>query len=603
MTDPIRPAVGLSVGATTLTAVTPERSVTRTPVITLFRHRPPEVGVPAENPALDEDGLVIADFVDRVGDPVGIVACDGSVHRAETLLADALRAIAYAATSGRPLPPNAAITHPAHWRPAAVESLRRAISQIPEWAADEPLLIPDTAAALTALAANPGLPTSGVIALCDFGGTGTSITLVDGSIGGQERSDPGHWLSAIAPTLRHVDFSGDLIDQGLLAHVIAELSAGGTLDVTGTSAIGSLTRLRGQCRAAKERLSTVTVTALPAELPDFHGDVRLTRTELDDAMGRSLGEFITVLQDSMERAGVRPADLAAVASVGGGAAIPVITTTLSENLRVPVITTPRPGLTGAIGAALRAARGPADDSATALAPAPAAPAAAVASAPATGVALAWSEAPDVPDLAPRAEPVPQPSARPVVDFDPDPVDHTGSEDGALPWYRRPMPVVAAALLVIVGAGAGTAVALSADSSTAPIAPTPSVTTTPQASPAPAAPTADPTSTPVQNQAVQQATQAPAPRTVVQTPAPVTRTEVVQAPPPPPVTEQAPPPVTETQTTTVVSTEVSTPPPVTQTQTATVTPSPPAQQPPFIPTIPPIPTIPGLPQIVLQPPSG
>ena len=67
---------------------------------------------------------------------------------------------------------------------------------------------------------------------------------------------------------------------------------------------------------------------------------------------------------------MRPADLAAVASVGGGAAIPVITTTLSEHLRVPVITTPRPALTGAIGAALRAARGPADDSATALAPAP-----------------------------------------------------------------------------------------------------------------------------------------------------------------------------------------------------------------------------------------
>ena len=191
--------------------------------------------------------------------------------------------------------------------------------------------------------------------------------------------------------------------------MVAELSAGGTLDVTGTSAIGSLTRLRAQCRAAKERLSTVTVTALPAELPNFRGDVRLTRTELDDAMGRALSEFVAVLQDTMERAGVRPADLAAVASIGGGAAIPVITTTLSEHLRVPVITTPRPALTGAIGGALRAARGPADDSATAMAPAPvvlAAPVAPFEQAPATGVALAWSEAPDVPDLAPLAEAVP-----------------------------------------------------------------------------------------------------------------------------------------------------------------------------------------------------
>jgi hypothetical protein len=579
MTDPTRPAVGLSVGATTLAAVTPDNSVTRAPVVTL------------------PGGMVINDFVDRVGDPVGIVASDGSVHHAATLLADALRSLADAATSGRPLPPAAAITYPAHWRPSAVEALRAAIRQIPEWATDEPLLLPDTTAALTALAANPGLPTRGVVALCDFGGSGTSVTLVDGG-------------KQIAPTLRHHDFSGDLIDQGLLAHVVAELSAGGTLDVTGTSAIGSLTRLRAQCRAAKERLSTVTVTALPAELPNFRGDVRLTRTELDDAMGRALAEFVAVLQDTMERAGVRPADLAAVASFGGAAAIPVITTTLSEHLRVPVITTPRPGLTSAIGGALRAARGPADDSATAMAPAPvvlAAPVAPFEQPAATGVALAWSQAPDVPDLAPLAEPVPEPMARvapiarPMLDFEPDPVDPASAKQSAPAWYRRPMPVVAAALGVIVLAGAGTAVALTADSSVAPVTPTPSITSTPQAAPAPAAPpSGDPSSAPVQNQGVQQAPAAP----VQQAPAPVT--VVQQAPPPPPVTTEAPPPppVTETQTTTVVTTEVSTPPPVTETQTvAPPTYSQPAQQPRFIPTIPPIPTIPGLPQIFVQPPSG
>ena len=53
--------------------------------------------------------------------------------------------------------------------------------------------------------------------------------------------------------------------------------------------------------------------------------------------------------------GVHPADLVAVASTGGGARIPIITTTLSERFRVPVITTPRPGLAAASGAALRAA--------------------------------------------------------------------------------------------------------------------------------------------------------------------------------------------------------------------------------------------------------
>src|ERR1700731_4433780 len=112
MADTARPALGLSIGSTNLAAVTANLAIIRKPVLTLYRQRPPEVGVPPENPKLDEPGLVITDFVDRVGDPVGIVAGDGSVHRSDALLADALRALAYAATGGGPPPPNNASTPP-----------------------------------------------------------------------------------------------------------------------------------------------------------------------------------------------------------------------------------------------------------------------------------------------------------------------------------------------------------------------------------------------------------------------------------------------------------------------------------------------------------
>ena len=44
-------------------------------------------------------------------------------------------------------------------------------------------LVSDATAAVTALRDDPGLPTSGLIALCDFGGSGTSITLVDAANG------------------------------------------------------------------------------------------------------------------------------------------------------------------------------------------------------------------------------------------------------------------------------------------------------------------------------------------------------------------------------------------------------------------------------------
>ena len=336
--------VGLSVGATNLAAVVVGRTaLTRSPVLTLYPHRPPEVGVPSQNPNLTEPGLIITDFVDRVGDPVGIVASDGSTHRAEVLLADALRALLTAVTRSQPPAGPVGVTYPAHWRPPAVDALRNALASVSEFGGPA-RVVSDASAAMTALQDDPGVPTRGVIALCDFGGTGTSITLVDAANGYQP----------IGPTVRHTDLSGDLIDQALLTHVINDLSAAGSVDVSGTLAIGSLTRLRGQCRAAKERLSTTAVTSLVAELPGHRSDVRLTRNELDDAIRRPVTDFVGVLQETVDRSGIRPGDLVGVASAGGGARIPIITTMLSEQFRVPVITTPQPELTAAIGAGLTA---------------------------------------------------------------------------------------------------------------------------------------------------------------------------------------------------------------------------------------------------------
>src|SRR5918911_5778221 len=122
-------AVGLSVGATNMAAVALGRaSVTRHSVLTLYRHRPPEVGVPSENPNINERGLVVTGFVDRVGDPVGIVAADGSTHRGEVLVAEALRALLHTVTDRQPPADAATVTYPAHWRPSAVDAFRRELA-------------------------------------------------------------------------------------------------------------------------------------------------------------------------------------------------------------------------------------------------------------------------------------------------------------------------------------------------------------------------------------------------------------------------------------------------------------------------------------------
>ena len=490
--------VGLSVGATNLTAVAVGRTaVTRSAVVTLFPSRPLEVGVPSENPRLnsDERGVIITDFVDRVGDPVGIVASDGTTHRGEDLLAEALHAMLYEVTNGSGAAGPVAVTYPAHWRPATVDALRGALSGIPEFS--RTALISDATAALTALRDNPGVPTSGLIALCDFGGSGTSITLVEAANGNQP----------VGATVRHTEFSGDLIDKAVLTQVLEGLSDAGSVDVTGTSAIGPLSRLRAQCRAAKERLSTTAATSLVADLPGHRGDVRLTRNELDDAIRQPLTDFAGVLQETIDRSGARSGALVAVASAGGGARVPLITTTLSEHFGVPVITTAQPELTGAIGGGLQAARGTAEEGATAMAEAVAPPTAAAAAAveatqmapevhpgemgASTSEALAWSEADDIPDIAPT-DPYDYPGAattdamggpRPQMQFT---EPETDQYEAA---RRRPMGALIVGLILVLAA---TAVAVwlvlrNNESTPSPSSTTVTPTTAPSLQPTSAAP--------------------------------------------------------------------------------------------------------------------
>lgn len=534
--------------------------------------------MPSENPNLAERGLIITDFVDRVGDPVAIVASDGSSHRAEALVADAVRSLLQALTGTRQPAGAVGIAHPAHWRPAAVEVLRGTLQPA--------LVVSDATAALTALHDDPGLPAQGIIALCDVGGTGVGITLVDAAGG----------LEPIGPTVRHTDFSGDLIDQALLRRVLADLATAGAVDLSGTSAIGSLSRLRGQCKAAKERLSTSAVTSLTVELPGHRSEVRITRTELDAAVREPLDGLLDALSDTLARNGIRPNDLVAVATVGGGARVPILTTTLSEHLRVPVVTSAQPELAAAIGAGLRAVRALNPDGATAMAPVaavapPPAPVDPVVPGSSTFRALAWSDAEDIPEPA-LADPDDGGDPFGYEPYEPRPqlafTDRDEDDDdvaAAQPWYRRPVALLAVgAIALVVVLGAAALYVLRNDDEVPVSTPTP--TQTPPAPP--------PTS-----EVVAPSQEPPPP---AQEPE---RTVIEQAPPPvvtvteeaPPVTETAPPP-TETPPP-PTTTEPPPPPPTTVTETE----PPPSTQPPIIPTLP-YRTIPGLPFVPapIQPPQ-
>ncbi|OBH59644.1 molecular chaperone [Mycobacterium mantenii] len=563
MANGVGTALGLSIGATNLAAVTANNAITRKPVLTLYPDRAAEIGIPAENPRLQGPGVVITGFVNRVGDPRGVVAVDGSVHRSEVLIADSLRALAYAATGGRALPDNVAVTYPAHWESHAVEALGAALSEIPEWSrrARPILLIPDAAATLLAVRTSPGIPPRGTVAICDFGGSGTSITLMHAD--GDYR--------ALAPTVRHREISGDLMDQTLLSVVIANMPTTGAFP-SGTAAIGSLSRLRSACRVAKEQLSASTTATLTDGLTGTRGEIPLTRHELDDAIRPSLTSVLAALDDTLACNGIR--DLVAVVSTGGGANLPAVTTALSHHFRVPVATTPSPQLTAAVGAALRVAHGPGDAGATLSAPV--APATAPV-APATGTGRAPVRSDPRPEAtataqAPPAEPTQAELARAwsatgrnsrinAVGATGDPTPDAGSVSAtdAAPetskrkgLFSRRHLLPAAAVVITVAAvllvGTAVAIGLSSQNKSA-TTPAPALSTRPPAPP-------------------------PAPNSATAAPAP---------PPPdvpvPSTSDTTPPAETET--------------PMTTTPKATPQAAPPAAAAPHRVAAPPIPPIPGV----------
>ena len=62
-------SLGLSIGVANLVAARGGSApVSRKSVLTMFDHRPGEVGLPEENPNLTEPGLVMHGFVERIGD-------------------------------------------------------------------------------------------------------------------------------------------------------------------------------------------------------------------------------------------------------------------------------------------------------------------------------------------------------------------------------------------------------------------------------------------------------------------------------------------------------------------------------------------------------
>ena len=183
--------------------------------------------MPARFPASPAPGLVLSGFVDRVGDPVPLVAADGSAHRGEQVLAEALDAMARTVDGGRPI----AIAVPAHWGPGDRRRAARRAARPSE-----------SGARRRACRADPRLGgRAGGAAGCTRPARPRASSCCATSAAAAPAS---RWPTRArtstpsAQTVRHPEFSGDAIDQALLNHVLAGLADANDADPAGTAAVG-----------------------------------------------------------------------------------------------------------------------------------------------------------------------------------------------------------------------------------------------------------------------------------------------------------------------------------------------------------------------------
>ncbi|MGA9677187.1 MAG: Hsp70 family protein [Mycobacterium sp.] len=534
-------SLGLSIGVANLVAArVGSAAVSRKSVLTIFDNRAGEVGLPEENPNLNEPGLVMRGFVERVGDGSPLVAADGTKYLGAALTVEALEAMARTVGYGTPI----AIAIPAYWSERQSAALRDEFFAQPALAPNgvPPLLISDATAALTALRTRPGFPTNGVVALCDFGAGGTSITLSNAASNFQQ----------VGSSVRYGDFSGDEIDQLIANH----LRASGSGADTDTVRMASQARLLGECRRAKEELSGAGEATIAT---GAGADIRLSRTEFEQLISRPLDRFVSTVEEILQRNGIR-ANLAAVATVGGGASMPVLATRLSERLQVPIFTSPQPVVSAAVGAAVLGQQQSSAGAPTAAAPvietptqmaSAAPPTQAVPTESAAPVPLAWSEDADGGD-----EPVPYTGgehsreyAREAARFD-DPADQRYAEEaGRLPWYKR-----TALVLTVAGAILAVLVAVVLALTLGHTNTNPVNTTPPNAPP----PTPQTVTITAPDNSTSTSVIPPPPTT--NNPPPVTTTyePTTTAAPPPPTTTAPPPTTTQPPSTSQVTTTASPP---------------------------------------------
>lgn len=299
------------------------------------------VGDAADDRGFADPSRVARAFKRRLGDPTPVVL-GGRPHSAEALMAALLSRVVdlVAEREGGP-PTMVTVSHPANWGAYRMDLLGELIDLA---GLEQVRTVSDPEATAVFHDSTDEVAVGDVVAVYDLGG-GTFDVAVARKV---------HGAFEMLGRREGIDRLGGLdFDEALLAHVSGAVGVGSDdfgSDDPQTAA--DVARLRAECAALKETLSTETEVSVAVFAPGKETEVRITRPDLEELIRPALAQTVDALRRSLRSASVEPADLAAVLLVGGSARIPLVARMVSEELGRPVEVVARPKDAVALGAAL-----------------------------------------------------------------------------------------------------------------------------------------------------------------------------------------------------------------------------------------------------------
>ncbi|MFE4197216.1 Hsp70 family protein [Paenarthrobacter sp. NPDC056912] len=303
------------------------------------------VGEGAERRGLDDPQRMVREFKRRIGDSVPLAVGEGWLAP-EDVYATLARWVVDRAEEREGVPPSSIMmTYPAAWGQHRTSVVLAALNVAGLPAVT---LISEPVAAAVHYASQTRVDDGSIIAVYDLGG-GTFDTAV------LRKASAGNFELLGRPdgieTLGGADF-----DAAVLRHVLGFVAGATDLDPQAPATLAALSRLRRECREAKEALSLDSEASVAVALPGTQQSVRLVRSEFEAMIEEPVRSTVDALERSLRSIRLEPQDLSAVLLIGGSSRIPLVAELISVELDRPIAVDADPKSSICLGAAIAGLR-------------------------------------------------------------------------------------------------------------------------------------------------------------------------------------------------------------------------------------------------------